>query len=482
MLFNRIIEKYKRMSLPMKAAFWYVICNFFNKGIALLSTPIFTRILTEEQYGTFSIFQSWFNILIIFTSLNIFMSSYTKGLILFEKDKKGFTSSLLSLTCTITLVLFVIYITNIPFWTNIFELPPLLMTLMFLELLTMPALEFWMARQRFDYSYKKVVIVSLTMNFLCLVLSVVFVCLSKNKLEMRVLSDILVKSVFCIPILIYIYINGKKFFNRDYWKYALKFNIPLIPHYLSNYVLNQSDRIMIAKMVGKIQAAYYSVAYTISTILMLLVQAVNNALTPYIYKSIKEEKTDEIRYKINPIIILMGALSIIVMALGPEIIYVFAGKNYMESIYIIPPVAASIYFVFIYSMFSTVEYYYQKTGRIAVATSISAVLNLLLNYVCIKIWGYCSAGYTTLICYICLSIFHYIFYKNILKKELPKVKNIYDVKIMFGVGVLILILMIMMLFVYKIILLRYLFLTLIIVYAIIKKGKIKEIILSFKKE
>ena len=60
----------------MKASLWYTVCSIVNKGMALLSTPIFTRVMSEEQYGQFSIFQSWVSILIIFTSLNIFMSGY----------------------------------------------------------------------------------------------------------------------------------------------------------------------------------------------------------------------------------------------------------------------------------------------------------------------------------------------------------------------------------------------------------------------
>ena len=42
------------------------------------------------------------------------------------------------------------------------------------------------------------------------------------------------------------YKQGKKFFSKKYWKYALKFNIPLIPYYLSQVVFNTSDRIMIS--------------------------------------------------------------------------------------------------------------------------------------------------------------------------------------------------------------------------------------------
>ena len=148
-------NKYNKMPLPVKASLWYTICNVLNKGIALISTPIFTRILTEEQYGTFAIFQSWFSILIIFTSLNVFLGGYQKGLLLYKDDVKKFTSSQLGLTTTITIIFFIVYILNINFWNKIFDLPANLMIAMFIELLLMPALELWSSQQVFNYKYKK---------------------------------------------------------------------------------------------------------------------------------------------------------------------------------------------------------------------------------------------------------------------------------------------------------------------------------------
>ena len=140
---GKVINKYKNLSEPVKASFWYTICNVLNKGIALLSTPIFTRILTEEQYGTFSIFQSWFSIILIFTSFNIFLGGYTKGLLLYRDKRDEFTSSLLSLTTLITMIFAAAYVLNIDFLTDVFELSTVLMMAMFIELLTMPAFEYW---------------------------------------------------------------------------------------------------------------------------------------------------------------------------------------------------------------------------------------------------------------------------------------------------------------------------------------------------
>ena len=141
------------------------------------------------------------------------------------------------------------------------------------------------------------------------------------------------------------------------------------------------------------------------------------------------------------------------MTLSPEIIYLFAGTKYLDAIYVIPPVAASVYFVFVYALFSTIEFYYQKTSFISTATMLCAGLNLLLNYIFIKKYGYYAAGYTTLFCYICLTVFHFSFYKTVMKKE--SIKQIYDEKRILVIGVFVLVVMFVMLFTYEHVAIRY---------------------------
>ena len=344
---KNLMNKYKNISAPVKASLWYTVGSVINKGIALFLTPVFTRILTSEQYGSFAVFQSWVNILIIFTSLNIFLSGYQKGLLLYKEDRDRFTSSQLALTSFITICFFLIYLCNVPFFTKFFDLSPLLMVGMFLELLFMPALEFWAAQQRFDYKYKKYVIISVSLSVLSLVLGVVSVLSTQYKLEARVFSDVTAKLVFMIPLFLIIFFKGKKLFVKEYWKYALVFNIPLIPHYLSNYVLGQSDRLMIGSMVGKSEAAFYSVAYTISTMMMLIVTAVNNSLTPFIYKAIEANDVKKLKNTTIPVIILIAILCLLTVIFAPEVIYIFAGKKYMDAIYVIPPVSISVFFIFL---------------------------------------------------------------------------------------------------------------------------------------
>ena len=480
MNFFRVKEKYNNMSLPVKAALWYTLCNVINKGIALVSTPIFTRILTEEQYGTFAIFQSWFSILIIFTSLNVFQGGYQKGLILYKKDEMNFTSSQLGLTTIITAIWFIIYILKIDFWTNVFELPINLMLAMFIELLFIPALELWSSQQIFNYKYKKYVFLTIAMSVFSLGGGVIAVLYSSEKLEARVYTDVLSKALFAGALFILIFKSGKCFFSRQYWKFALLFNLPLIPHYLSTFILNQSDRVMIGRMVGNSQAAYYSVAYTISTMMILITGAINNSLTPYIYRALEKNNEKSIKDATKPILILVAALCFITMAFSPEAIRIFGGEKYLEAIYVIPPIAASVFFIFLYTLFSNIEFYFQKTRFIALATGISAIVNLILNFIFIKIYGYYAAGYTTLVCYICLAVLHYIFYRKVLKEENMK-NNVYDMKMICLMSFIVIIGMTVFAVTYRYIFIRYAILASILIITLIFRNKIKSLLLEFRK-
>ena len=75
------MNKYRGMPVQAKASLWYTACNFIQHGIAFLVVPIYTRILSTDEYGDWSVFQSWAGILIIFASLNLYCGVYTKTLV-----------------------------------------------------------------------------------------------------------------------------------------------------------------------------------------------------------------------------------------------------------------------------------------------------------------------------------------------------------------------------------------------------------------
>ena len=476
-----ILSYYNNMSKPVKASFWFVLCNIMQRGVSLLSTPIFTRIMTTEQYGLYSVYNSWYSIILILATLNLSSGVYNNAITHYMDDRDEITSSFQGLSTTVTLILVAVYLVGMGFWTDILELQPLLMLIMIVEIIFVPAYLFWTVGQRYDYEYRKIIPVTTILAVASPVLGIIAVLSTEYKAEARILTYSLVQIIIGIVFYVYNLKKGKKFYSRKYWKYALEFNIPLIPHYLSMTVLNQSDRIMISKMVGNSEAAIYNVAYTVAMLMNIINNAINSSFVPYTYKSLKNKNYDGLKKNTNLLLAFVGIMCILIMAFGPEVIALFATEEYYDAIWVIPPVAASVYFMFLYPLFSNVEFYYGKTKYVMYASCIGAVLNIALNYYFIRIFGYYAAGYTTLVCYIVFSFAHYILQRWIVKKEKIEAEEIYSTKFILLFSVVVLIAMLGMTVTYQHVIIRYFVIVVIAIGIIWKRNLIIKVVKDMRK-
>ena len=90
---------------------------------------------------------------------------------------------------------------------------------------------------------------------------------------------------------------------------------------------------------------------------------------------------------------------------APEIMMVLAPSSYSSGVYVIPPVAVGVFFTAVYSIYMRIELYYKQTFFSTIATTIAAALNIVLNYIFIRMFGAVAAGYTTMICYAAFALF-----------------------------------------------------------------------------
>ncbi len=265
-------------------------------------------------------------------------------------------------------------------------------------------------------------------------------------------------------------VEGKKFIALDYWRYALIFNIPLIPHYLSYVILAQSDRIMIAKFIGDDKAGIYSIAYSLSTVAMIIFNAINSSFIPWTYKKLKEKSYKDLEEKTN-ILVLIGAIwCFLFMILAPEAIRVLAPPTYYEAVYIIPPVVMGVYFTFIYTFFANIEFYYKQTILVMIASVTTALLNITLNLIFIPKFGYIAAGYTTMIGYLMLCFIHYIFMKKIQKNR------VYNINFIVIISTILISLSFIVLILYKYSLFRYLLIGIILIILILFNRSLKNLV------
>ena len=213
---NKYIEKYKSMSVQARAALWFVACSFLQKGISFITVPIFTRLLSTDQYGTYSLYLSWLQILTIFTSLYLYNGVLDNAMAKFKDDRDRYISSMQGLTLVIWAIVCAALAVLYPVLKPILGLSPVFMLLMCAEMMFTPATYYWMGRQRFEYRYQRLVAFTILKSVLNPVLGIIFVLLTTEKDFARVLSVVLVEVAFGGAVMAYQYFKGRTFYYADY--------------------------------------------------------------------------------------------------------------------------------------------------------------------------------------------------------------------------------------------------------------------------
>lgn len=466
-----LLNKYTSLSVQVKASFWFLICGFLQKGVSIITTPIFTRLLSTAEYGQYSVFNSWLGIVSVFVTLQLYSGAFTQGMVKFENKKMKYASSIQGLCLTLVVCWTIIYLLFHEFWNNLFELTIVQMLAMLVLIWSTSVFNFWSVEQRVDLRYHTLVTITIVSTLAKPFVGIIFVILAEDKVTARILGLALVELV-CYTWMFFSQMHrGKTYFDRSFWKHALLFNLPLLPHYLSMVVLNSSDRIMINNMVGSNEAGIYSLAYSISQIMTVLNTALLQTIEPWMYKKIKANRMEDLSGVAYPAVIGVSAVNILLIAFAPEAIALFAPPAYYDAIWVILPVAMSVYFMFAYSFFAVFEFYYEKTKYIAIATVSGAVLNIVLNYIFIKLFGYCAAGYTTLACFIIFAVYHFHFMRKICKKEMGEVFP-YSTRILLIITGIFMVLGFALLFTYYNVFVRYVFIVLLFIVVIIKRKTI----------
>ena len=469
----KLINKYQKMPVQLKASFWFLICAFLQKSISAITTPIFTRLMSTSEYGQYNVFNSWMSIITCFTTLNIYGGVYTQGLVKFESDRNRYASAFQGLLFTLS-ALWVIVYSIIHVWVN----PSLDLTttqgyLMLLIIWLSGVFQLWAQEQRVQFKYRVLVLVTLIYSLLTPIIGIALIRISNDKVTARILGVAIASVIAYTWQFFYQLIRGKTFFSGRIWKYAFSLSLPLIPHYLSQMILNSSDRIMIKSMVGASEAGIYSLAYSVSLIMVMFNTSLLSTIEPWIYQKIKEKQIDHLPKVAYPAFLGIAGVNLLLIMFAPEVIKIFAPVQYYEAIYVIPPVTMSVYFQFMYSFFALFEFYYEKTQYITIATLTGAVINIVTNYIFIRLFGYIAAGYTTLFCYIIYAFMHYIFMRKICHKYLNDMKP-YNIKIILVISAGFMIAGFIMLFTYSYPFVRYSIIAVTIIVLILKRCTIKS--------
>lgn len=418
----------RKISGDIKAGIWYTIGNFINRGIAFVSTPVFTRLLSKEDYGEFSNFTAWATLLGVVTSIDLY-ASVSRAYYDYEEDFDTYMSTISWLSVVFSAFC---YLAAFLFRKPVMHMLGMdlrYMNMLFVYLIFAPASQFFMIWQRMRGKYMSSIFVSVGSAVFSLVLSVITVLAFQDKVWARVVGYVL--PVVMVNLVLYgIFFSRGRKFVRERAKYALMISVPMIPHHLSGSVLNNSDRFVIKYYCGNADLAVYSFAYNCALVVSVFSTSVNQAYVPWMYRKLKENDVGAVSNQGKKLFLFFHMIVLGVMLFTPELVCILGGKKYRDSVLVIPAIMLGCCFQFFYTYYVNLEIYCKKTITVSVCTLCAAGANLALNFLFVPQFGYTAAAVTTLISYAMLCFMHYM-----AVKKLPY-KNLYDHKTQAGIIVL----------------------------------------------
>ncbi len=447
--------KLGKLSLQAKAAFFFTIAVFICKGINFITLPIFTRLLTTEEMGIVTTYNSWQVLLVVFANLSLDSGSFNIAMMEYRNERYKYMSSILFLSTVSSICVGILYFVIKPFVLRVVGLNESLMLLMLLSFIFLPATTFWMLHQRYCYKYKSTAVVTLLSTGSSLIISAICTYYASkigktNLADIRLISGNVILIIWGAIFYFLIFKRGKTAYNKKYWKFVLLVNTPLLFHGLAKHILDVSDRTMISFMVGKSEVGVYGVLYSVSSLALIVWSAINASLIPYMFEHLRIGQNQKVSNFVIFMMLVYSASCICLTLVAPELVKILATEEYMEAVFLMPPIAAGIFFTALYNVYSNLLLYLKKTNYIMVATVVAALFNVACNYIFIQLFGYQAAAYTTLASFMVLAFMQFSF----LKKTCDKTNIIHD-KTIWLIAIVTSVICIAVNVLYKMIILRY---------------------------
>ncbi|MDT1068047.1 oligosaccharide flippase family protein [Providencia stuartii] len=382
----------------------YLTANLLNAAIPFLLLPILTRYLTVEEYGQIAMFQMLLSGLSTFIGLNSIGSATRK----FYDDVSKQNLKIFNGTCfqlliisSFLCVILALFSTNI--LSQFLSIPvDWIYIAIFISILTYIT-TFLLTQWQINNQAKNFGILQVSGSLINMLLSLQLVILLKEGASGRVNAQLI--SVLIIAFLSIIILYRKKIiniftFNMSYLKEALSYGIPLIPHHIGIFLISAVDRFFINKEMGLEKAGIYMVAMQLSSALAILFDAINKAYVPWLFNKLKknniEDKIKIVKYTYFYFILLI-ICAIFAFFISPYFLIFIAGDKYTESASLIGWLCIGQIFSGMYLMVTNYLFFSKKTGRLALTTITTGIINIILLLILIPYLGLLGAAYAFII-------------------------------------------------------------------------------------
>lgn len=399
----------------------YFFATLASKALAFISIPVYTRLLTVEDYGVVNVFMSLVGIVSVMLTLSseAAISRYYYDAKDIE-DFKRFVGTSIKLTSSILVVTTCIFLLCLGFFSDIMSMPRKLI------LCLIPVALFHVTNSIFTQIYnplmqsKKIAIVSSVQSYTAFGLSVVCIMiLDSDRYYGYVFGNILAMVLLGTYMVKQVRPYFTNCFDKSYVPYILKYCLPYIPDTLSGIVLGHFSKIYIGNSQGFALAGSYGLVVNIATLMSVVIHITNQAWIPYYFRYMNEKDYKSIDNDFKLIWRLTLIAGVFLSFFGKELAEILARKAFLEMLPVLPIlVSGYVFHQWAYLYLRNVGYAKRmmwNTYSYMFSGGILVILNIVLTP---RYQGY-GAAVATLVSYIALFAFTYTVNRNIIKLHAP---------------------------------------------------------------
>ena len=391
----------------------YGLGNIFNRAITFLLLPLYTNIMTPNEFGALNLiypFLALMNVVYMYGMDAAFMRFFIP-----EKDKQRrqeiFSVVYLSILGTTAIITIALFLSKAPLSelllgddpaTSVFALAFIILMLDGLSF--MPVL-YYRSIQK-PVRYVSIIFAEVLINLSLNVLLVGFWGWGLKGVLVANIASSLIKLVFAAPS---IFQNLKFSWNSLLWKDLLKFGLPTVPAVLFAMVVALGDRFFIKYFFDQATVGVYSAGYKIGMIMALMVTAFRFAWHPFFLSISDQENAKETFARILTLFLIVGSfVFLLVSLLAPPVLTMEVyGKaiitaKYADGLRILPYILLAYLFQGVYVNLVVGMYIKKKTYLAPIFTGTGMIINLSTNLLLMGVFGFdfVSAGIAAIGSYI----------------------------------------------------------------------------------
>lgn len=409
----------------------YVLGGILIKGIAFVTTPIFTRLLTPQEFGELNRYLSYEAILAMVLGFQ-FSASFKIAKLEFKDNENGlekyFTNTIVLLLLHSTLALLAVNIFSgfIIEKTGIDSV--LLWNLMILNCLGNALVTVYNSYVSVKYQYKKYILIASLNAILNVLISLVliFTFMNHNRSNARILGYVIPYVLISSYIILGAFRKSRPTAagSRAYTSTAYKYCAPLIPAGFADVMVGQFGKLTVDRHYGSLSMGVYSLSYNVYSIIGIIRIAMDYVVGPFFFDKRFSDDIESIKKIIRVYSRLLAGVSAIIMIVSTEIIRILGSAEYFEARKSAIPLIAASYFVFLCSTVSQEEYYQKKTHMVSLISVLTMIVNVIICLALIPRYGILLAAFCAMASYFFMLSLHVVTVKFVLKS------NVFDWKAM----------------------------------------------------